>query len=314
LRKNKNKMIKATFLALAGVVAANQSYNVTLNNGIVMPLLTIGTWQYNASTAYDELKKAFSVGFRHVDTAHDYNDQVGVGRAWAEGVAEYGRENLFLTTKVPGCGTQGVRSGANCGPDTLKAVNEDFAQLNVSQVDLMLLHFPGMLGCGTLGCPEIQTQWAVMEQLYAENKARAIGVSNYCPSCFECLFKASKQVPMVNQIEYHVGMGPDPIGLRSYMREKNIQMQAYSPLGDGSSELINGALVSGIGKTYNKSGAQVSLKWVMQQNIGLLTKADTMQYLQEDADMFSWDLSDSDMATLTKATKPSGNPSFRCTK
>jgi hypothetical protein len=104
-------------------------------------------------------------------------------------------------------------------------------------------------------------------------QTKTIGVSNYCPSTFECLLEKATVVPAVNQVQYHIGMGTDPIGLISYCKSKNITLQAYSPLGDGKGELITGELVTGIGKNHGKSGAQVSLRWVAQHGVPLSTKA-----------------------------------------
>lgn len=98
------------------------------------------------------------------------------------------------------------------------------------------------------------------------------GVSNYCPSCIDCLMEKATVTPAVNQVKYHIGMGVDPIGLVTYCKEKGIVVQAYSPLGDGSSELIDGPLVTPIAKEHNKTGAQVSLKWLVQSGIPLSTK------------------------------------------
>jgi diketogulonate reductase-like aldo/keto reductase len=181
--------------------------------------------------------------------------------------------SIFVTSKVPGCGAgQGVGGGKSCGPDTKKVFTEDLSLMGVDYADLMLVHFPPT-SCSAMKCKEIQEQWAVFEEMYAQKKARAIGVSNYCQSCFECLLKSAKVVPMVNQVQYHVGMGVDPIGLKTYLAAKNITMQAYSPLGDGSKDLITGRLVTSIAKAHGKaSGATVALKWLVQSGVPLVTK------------------------------------------
>jgi len=106
------------------------------------------------------------------------------------------------------------------------------------------------------------------------------GVSNYCPSCFECLFENATVTPAVNQIGFHVGMGVDPIGIVSYCKEKGIVTQAYSPLGDGSTKLIDGPVVTPIGDAHNKTGAQVSLKWLIQSGVPLSTKVSVLDCLQ----------------------------------
>lgn len=300
--------VKVSSLSLVAAAVPN----VQLANGVNMPLISFGTWQYNSSTAKSACGLALEAGINHFDTAHDYKNQDGVGEFFKDAVAKKGRDALFLTSKVPGCGVQGVGSGKQCYNDTIKLFEEDLTLLGVDHVDLMLVHMPPVSGCNILTCKEIQSQWSAFEEMYAQKKARAIGVSNYCISCFKCLNQTLKVVPMVNQIQYHVGMGTDPEGLKSYLKTHDIAMQAYSPLGDGSKELITGKLVTGIGAHYNKSGAQVALRWVIQSGVSLSTKADNEKYLLEDVDIFDWQLSDDDMASLNSATAPAGTPSFVC--
>ena len=160
------------------------------------------------------------MGFTHIDTARlcggttgscSGSTQLGISKAIA-GVA---RDSLFITTKVPGCGMQGI-GRSTCAADSLAAAETNLRELNTSYVDLLLVHFPPMGGCGALNCPVIQSQWAALESFYAQKKAKSIGVSNFCVSCLDCLAKnASATVPAVNQIEYHIGMGADPEGLLS---------------------------------------------------------------------------------------------------
>jgi len=287
--------------------------SVQLNNGVLMPIVAAGTWQYNDSTAKDACEKAWAVGFNHFDTAHDYNNQRGVGAFLAEALKKVPRDQIFVTTKVPGCGAaEGVRRG-HCYEDTVSLFQEDLTLLNLPFVDLILIHFPP-LSCSPGVCPDIQGQWKAFEDMYAQKKARAIGVSNYCQSCLDCLFKNSTVVPAVNQLGYHVGMGDDPIGIISYCKSKGITVQAYSPLGDGSHELIDGPLVTGIGKTHNKTGAQVSLKWLAQKPVPLVTKADRADFLAEDIDLFDWQLSPGEVSQLSASKTPAGLPSFMCDK
>ena len=172
----------------------------------------------------------------------------------------------------------------------------------------------GSGGCGDKqNCPRIRAQWKALTGLLQANKTRALGVSNFCPSCLECLAEdASALVPAVNQFKYHIGMGTDPIGLLSYCKEHGIAAQAYSPLGDDSSELISGKFVTAAGAAHGKSGAQVALKWIWQHGVAVTTKADKKEYLQEDLDLFGWSLTDAEMAEADAATTPAGTPSFMC--
>jgi len=277
-------------------------------------MIGLGVWQYTTAVAQKAFEDAFAVGFDSIDTAHDYNNQDGVGKALKD-ILSNGtkRSGIFVTSKVPGCGAgQGVGGGKSCGPDTKKVFTEDLSLMGVDYADLMLVHFPPT-SCSAMKCKEIQEQWAVFEEMYAQKKARAIGVSNYCQSCFECLLKSAKVVPMVNQVQYHVGMGVDPIGLKTYLAAKNITMQAYSPLGDGSKDLITGRLVTSIAKAHGKaSGATVALKWLVQSGVPLVTKASDPAYMAEDIDLFGWELTAAEMKQLNEATTPSGTPSFMC--
>lgn len=299
-------LLCSSSLALAAIP------RVTLNNGVTMPVVSAGTWQYNNTVAEQSCTDALAAGFDHFDTAHDYGCQAGVAKFFKVAVAQKGRENLFLTTKVPACGAQGVRAGEYCYADTAKFMQEDLDQLQVPFVDLMLIHFPPKDFATAAGCKAIQDQWKAAEELYAAKKTRAIGVSNYCPSCFECLAKTQTVVPQVNQVQYHVGMGPDPQGLKTYLDQRKIVMQAYSPLGDGTSELITGPLVTAIGKAHGKTGPQIALKWVLQTGVPLSTKSTSPEYLAQDIDLFDFTLSDAEMAQLSAATSPKGTPSFIC--
>jgi len=274
---------------------------VEIASGVHMPMVSLGTWQYNSSLAQSVVSLGLKLGFTHIDTANDYKNQDGVGRA----LARHSRDSYFVTTKVP---PQTFLSKAYQG--TSKDLDENMQLLGLDYVDLVLLHFPPL----TQSCSAMQEAWRAMEDFLAAKRTRAIGVSNYCPSTLDCLLAKATVVPAVNQVMWHVGMGTDPIALRSYCAAKNITLQAYSPLGDGTSELVSGALVSGIGSRHNKSGAQVSLRWVAQHGVPLSTKAKAEKYLAEDLDIFDWSLSDSELARLDAATTPAGKPSFVCGK
>jgi 2,5-diketo-D-gluconate reductase A len=290
-------------LALA-VTSAASVPSVTLNNGVVMPMISCGTWQYDVSTAEKVVKLALSLGFNHIDTANDYRNQRGVGA----GLKGVNRSSYFLTTKVPS-----QTSSRRAYSLTKTDLYDNLDQLGLDYVDLLLLHFPPV--GNTRYCAAMQEQWRAAEDFYAAGKARAIGVSNYCPTSFECIFKTANVTPAVNQVKYHVGMSKDPNGIKSYCDSKGVTLQAYSPLGDGTSELIKGPLVSGIGAAHNKTGAQVSLHWVYKHGVPLSTKATDPTYLAEDlAAVADWgdDVTDGELASLDGATSPSGDYSFNC--
>jgi diketogulonate reductase-like aldo/keto reductase len=285
-----------------------------LNNGVMLPQIALGVWQYDNDTAKNAIALAFQAGFTQIDTAEMYGNQVGTGEA-IKTLLRGGmrRSDIFVTTKTLPCK---LSTPDECYAQTLKDFEGDLTALDLDHVDLILLHAPstGVHSgpCDDAACAINAAQWAAYTQMYKKGKARAIGVSNYCQSCIECLAKNSSIVPAVNQIQVHVGMGPDPAGLVSYGRSKGIITQAYSPLGNG--KLPGDATLATIGKKYDKSGAQVALKWIVSKGMAVSTKAKSAAYLAEDVDLFSWDLSPADQKTLDESTQYPGNPCWACTE
>jgi len=281
---------------IVGTAAATDIPTTELNNGVVMPMISMGTWQYNVSTAESVVNLALEVGFNHIDTANDYNNQEGVGAA----LKGRDRSSYFLTTKVP----------PGSASQTATNLQDNLDQLGLDYVDLVLVHYPALFN----RCAAMQKQWAAMEEFYKAGKAKAIGVSNYCVSSLECIAKTATVVPAVNQIQYHIGMGTDPAGIKSYSDEHGIHTQAYSPLGDGSLELITGDLVVGLGKAHNMTGAQVSLRWIHENGVSLSTKTTKRSHMEQDLAIFSFGLEDTEKSTLDTSTTPSAKPSFMCNK
>jgi len=162
-----------------------------------------------------------------------------------------------------------------------------------------------------------------MQEFYYEGKATAIGVSNFCPSCFECL-KDADTFPMVNQIQYHVGSGVNEKAkdLIEYHKSHGVVTQGYSTLGNtplghhASADILHGNLTSSIAKAHNVSTVQVALKWVVSHGIAAVTKSSNPAHLASDVDLWSWDLTEADMAALDAHRSPDSPsyPSFACSK
>lgn len=317
-----NVRILACVATLLHAVADAQT--VTLRNGVEMPMIAAGVWEYNSSEAQESVEAALSVGFKMIDTALDYHNQDGVGKA----IKSVPRESVFLETKVPGCGLGEGVTLFECRKKTQEALAKDLQLLNVSYVDLVILHFPPlptMLNvlshtCEKFECGLIQDQWSALESFYNDGKARAIGVSNYCPSCFDCLFEKATILPMVNQVQYHIGMGKDPQGFKSYADAHGIVMQAYSALATSKSKdhdfILNGNLTNTIASNHNKSAVQVALKYIVQQGIPAITKSSNPEHLAADLDLFSWNLTSAEMHDLDAYSHEGigDNPSFACKK
>lgn len=217
----------------------------------------------------------------------------------------------------------------SCYALTMQEFQEQLDLLGVEQLDLIMLHGPSRpYGFqGPCGHPELNlAQWRAYSDMYKQGKARAIGVSNYCQSCLKPLIEdTSTPMPSVNQVQFHIGMGPDPESLLSFLDTHNITLQTYSPLASGA--LVSNSVTTEIGLAHNKSAAQVSLRWITQRGIspspGIVTSASKPKYLIQDADIFDWDLTADELErldALTCDTNPelcqqhSGTPSWGCTE
>lgn len=278
---------------------------VEIAPGVHLPMAGLGTWQYNSSVAEAAALTALKMGYVHIDTALGYDNQDGIARA----IKSSGRprDSFFITSKIPG----GLSE-----EDAASNLTLALSQLDLDYVDLMLTHFPATW-TGEGGKAMRQAQWRAMEQFVRAGKAKAIGVSHYCKSHVQDILEIATIKPAVNQVQYHVGMGPlNPAGsgdnatdYKEYMSSVGITYQSFSPLcgpcaGTDHLELITGELVTSIGKKYGKSGPQVALKWQVQSGIPVIPKTSNPKHMAENIDLFSWTLSDGDMHALNAATKP----------
>jgi diketogulonate reductase-like aldo/keto reductase len=287
---------------LIAAVAHSQKPTIpirALHGSIEMPLAGTGTWLYNDSQAEYTVGEALKLGVRLIDTANTYGNQVGVGKAIkASGI---NRKELFITSKVPG--------GLDY-QDTTAAAEQNLQQLGVDYVDLLLVHFPCSMTNPPKNCTKAarQTTWHALEAQVFTGKARAIGVSHYCQKQLEDILEIATVPIAANQEEWHVGMGTDPSGVVSFCKQHGISYQSFSPLcgpcGNQSSVLIDGPLVTKIGKKHGKSGPQVALKWLVQQGSPVIPKSHNVEHIQQDFDVLSWSLSHAEMAELSTSTSP----------
>lgn len=296
---------------------------ILLNNGVDMPQMLWGSGgptQENSTSTAVALELALKVGFTGVDTANHYHNQDGVALA----IARSGKTDVWITSKVEPCGASiitPVRQG-HCYQDTIKAFQQNLEQLQVSQLDLVLLHSPPCVFNSTWAdpmcvwpdqpdavypqncncaakepCDMMREQWRALEHMYQANLTRAIGVSNFCSACLDCI--ADMTLPQVNQLQFHVGMGADPSGLLSDNAKRGILVQAYSPLaGDQHSDLLNDPTVVAIAAAHGVTTGQVCLRWIIQQGLPLATSTTSEQYLEEDLEIWALGLSDAEMGQL----------------
>lgn len=272
-----------------------------LKGAMSMPLVGIGTWQYDSATAERVVKTAFDVGYRHVDTALLYKNHQGVAAALkSTGIP---RGDYFVTTKIPG----GLNDSA-----TTAALDESLSELQLEYVDLMLMHFPMAVPSGK-GSPALRKeQWLAMERWAKSGKARAIGVSHFCRSQLDDVLAVATVPVSLNQVEYHVGMGsagPAATDDKEYCESRGVVYMAFSTLcgpcpAPGNSTLLKGPLVTSIGNAHNKSGAQVALKWAVQQGIPVVPKSRVPEHIKENMELFDWKLTDREMLDLTFAKEP----------
>lgn len=307
------KLIGAFGVAVASA-AATGTPTVEIFPGVNMPLVGLGTWQYNDTVAYGAICAAFDAGYTYVDTAWGYGNERGVGKALKDCWFGKGklRKDLFLMTKIPG--------GLNAS-EVASAQADNLEWLGLDYVDHLMTHFP----CDWAETPERcnparrQEGWKAMEKLFFDGSVKSLGVSHYCKNHIDDVLAVAEVKPVINQVEWHVGSG-DVDEVIEYGQSKGIFYQSYSPL-CGPCEykpedsLINGKMVTDIAAKYpGVSPSQVSLKYLVQtaQNNpmygGVIPKSNNPDHIKQNMELFDFTLSDEDMKTLNGAALPAGTP------
>ncbi|WP_308723007.1 aldo/keto reductase [Paenibacillus polysaccharolyticus] len=241
----------------------------TLNNGVKMPWLGFGVFKVkDGDEVVSAVKTAIEAGYRSIDTAKVYNNESGV----AQGIRESGiaREDLFITTKVWNS-DQGYES-------TLAAFEESMQRLELEYLDLYLIHWP-VKG-------KYKDTWRALEKLYKEGRVRAIGVSNFQTHHLEDLLMDATIKPAVNQVELHPLLTQKE--LRDYCSTHEIQIEAWSPLGQGN--LMEHPLLQDIAAKYGKNSAQVILRWDLQNGIVTIPKSVTPERIHANTELYDFEL------------------------
>jgi len=260
--------------------------HILLNNGVKMPLIGFGTYLLRDGFECEQsVLHALNIGYRLIDTATAYHNEGSVGRAIKKSNVK--REEIFVTTKfLP----------ANPGYENAKCAFEaSLKKMQLDYIDLYLIHLPQ---------GDINSSWRAMEELYREGKVRAIGVSNFKISQVSDLIKQHRVVPAVNQVETHPFS--QKIEMQKALKSQGIQLESWAPFAQGKNNLFNNEPLKVISNKYNKSIAQVILRWLFQREIVAIPKSANMQRMNENFDVFDFELSAADMATIKSLDKGSG--------
>jgi len=254
--------------------------NTLLNDGNSIPQLGFGVFKVDPDETDRIVNDALEVGYRHIDTASAYGNEVGVGKALANsGIA---REELFVTTKL--------WSSDHATQPAFDAIDLSLEKLGLDYVDLYLVHWPR---------PDLDLYpeaWRALERIKADGKARSIGVSNFKVPHLERIVAESDTVPAIDQIELHPAFAQRD--MRAWGAEHGMAIEAWGPLGQGKYDLFGMDPIPAIAAAHGKSPAQVVLRWHLQNGIVVIPKSNSRQRMAENFDVFDFELSADEMAGL----------------
>jgi len=251
---------------------------VTLSNGVKMPKLGFGVFQISKEDCEKCVLDAIKAGYRHIDTAQSYFNEEEVGNTISKcGIV---REELFITTKV-WIDNYGYEK-------TKQSVLKSMEKLKADYIDLVLLHQP---------YSDYYGAYHALQDLYEEGKIRAIGVSNFSPDRLADMVAFNKIAPQVNQVE--TNPLHQQINAQENMVKRDVQMEAWAPFGEGKNNMFNNPMLKEIADKYDKSAAQVILRWLTQRNIVALAKSTHTERIKENLEIFDFQLSEGDMNKIT---------------
>ena len=253
---------------------------IRLNNGVEIPQLGFGVYQVPPEDTADAVATALEIGYRHIDTAEMYGNEKGVGEAVARSGIDRGE--VFVTSKL--------NNGFHRRDDALRAFDQSLADLGFEYLDLFLIHWP----LPGIDVDYIET-WKAMEEIYASGRCRAIGVSNFQAHHLRRLFSQAQVRPAVNQIEVHPYLTQEE--LRAFDADHEIVTEAWSPIAQG--KVLGDPAIVAIAERLGRTPAQVVLRWHVQRGDVVFPKSVSRQRMQENFELFDFELGTDDMATLT---------------
>jgi 2,5-diketo-D-gluconate reductase A len=261
-------------------------HKVVLNNGVEMPILGFGVFQITDPKECERcVYEALQTGYRLIDTAAAYLNEEAVGKAIRRSGVP--RQEIFVTTKL-WIQDAGYES-------TKQAFEKSLAKLQLDYLDLYLIHQP---------YGDVYGSWRAMEELYREGRTRAIGVSNFQPDRLMDLIVHNEVVPAVNQVETHPFC--QQVKAREFMRENNVQIEAWGPFAEGRNDIFGNELLLAIAQKHNKTVAQTILRWLIQRDVVAIPKTVRQERMVENFSVFDFELSRKDMdAILTLDTRSS---------
>ncbi len=251
---------------------------VKLNNGVKMPILGFGVFQVkDLDECERSVRDAINVGYRLIDTAQSYGNEEAVGKAIKD--SRIKREDLFITTKL------WIQSNGYDG--TKKVFENSLKKLQLDYLDLYLIHQP---------FGDVYGEWRAMQELYKEGRVRAIGVSNFHPDRLIDLIIHNEIVPAINQIETHPFH--QQIETQKFLQENNVQIESWGPFAEGKNNLFHNELLASIGKKYNKTVAQVVIRWLTQRGVIAIPKSVHKERMEENFNSLDFELSNDDMEAI----------------
>ena len=250
---------------------------ITLNNGVTIPILGFGVFQIPVAETKQAVLDAIAAGYRHFDTAQAYANEKEVGQAIAE--SGLPREEFFITSKV-WLDNYGYEKARQSVLDSLEKMGLDY-------LDLMLLHQP---------FSDYYGAYRTLEDLYREGKLQAIGVSNFYPDRLSDLAAFTEITPQINQVETHPFN--QQIFAQENMEKNKVQIESWATFAEGRNGIFTNPVLEEIGRKYGKSTAQVMVRWQVQRGIVCLTKTVKPERMKENLDVFDFELSDVDMKAI----------------